>query len=49
MQNALDYPSVVFFSSLVAMSLSAWIGASVLRRVKNLTAESPHGGQSRRA
>jgi hypothetical protein len=49
MQNAMDYPSVVFFSSLVAMSLSAWIGASVLRRVKNLTAESPHGGQSRRA
>src|SRR5271154_165344 len=40
MHNAMDYPSVVFVSTLVAMSLSAWIGASVLRRVKGLTAES---------
>jgi hypothetical protein len=40
MQNAMDYPSVVFLSSLVAMSLSAWIGASLLRKVKALTAES---------
>jgi hypothetical protein len=40
MHNAMDYPSVVFLSTLVAMSLSAWIGASVLRRVKSLTAES---------
>src|SRR6201998_1140142 len=40
MQNAMDYPSVVFLSTLVAMSVSAWIGASVLQRVKSLTAES---------
>lgn len=40
MQNAMDFPSVVFLASLVAMSLSAWIGAALLRRVKHLTAES---------
>jgi hypothetical protein len=40
MRNAMDYPLVVFLSALVAMSFSAWIGASVLRRVKSLTAES---------
>src|ERR1700760_621392 len=40
MRNAMDYPAVVFVSTLVAMSLSAWIGASLLRRVKALTAES---------
>jgi hypothetical protein len=40
MRNAMDYPAVVFVSTLVAMSFSAWIGASLLRRVKALTAES---------
>jgi hypothetical protein len=40
MRNAMDYPLVVFLSTLVAMSFSAWIGASLLRRVKALTAES---------
>ena len=40
MRNAMDYPAVVFVSTLVAMSLSAWIGASLLRRVKALNAES---------
>lgn len=40
MQNAMDYQSVVFLSSLVAMSLSSWIGANLLRKVKALTTES---------
>jgi hypothetical protein len=31
---------MVFLSTLVAMSLSVWIGANLLRRVKSLTAES---------
>jgi hypothetical protein len=39
MNNATDYPSLVFVLSFIGLSISAWIGASFLRRRRRLEDE----------